>query len=206
MINSVHVPYRQISEDQKTQYAQYDGQCHEKTGYTIEEPEEPPETDDGPGGPYERNVNNAVNQYMNDRDPKESIFNFKRCVVHFAVDDNEVKMCTRLCGKASWFLPFNKGNNDGAGNPPNPDGIKTDYLWKEIMTKESLSNILENYSQVVEKIDRKTNKVVGETMIFPRYHQLTVVRKLLADTLRNEVGKRYLIQHSAGSGKSNSIA
>ena len=153
-----------------------------------------------------QNVDDAVNQYMNDRDPKELIFNFKRCAVHFAVDDNEVKMCTRLCGKASWFLPFNKGNNDGAGNPPNPDGIKTDYLWKEILTKESLSNILENYSQVVEKIDRKTNKVVGETMIFPRYHQLTVVRKLLADTLRNEVGKRYLIQHSAGSGKSNSIA
>ena len=153
-----------------------------------------------------QNIDDAVNQYMNDRDPKELIFNFKRCAVHFAVDDNEVKMCTRLCGKASWFLPFNKGNNDGAGNPPNPDGIKTDYLWKEILTKESLSNILENYSQVVEKIDRKTNKVVGETMIFPRYHQLTVVRKLLADTLRNEVGKRYLIQHSAGSGKSNSIA
>lgn len=153
-----------------------------------------------------QNVDDAVNQYMNDRDPKELIFNFKRCAVHFAVDDNEVKMCTRLCGKASWFLPFNKGNNGGAGNPPNPDGIKTDYLWKEILTKESLSNILENYSQVVEKIDRKTNKVVGETMIFPRYHQLTVVRKLLADTLRNEVGKRYLIQHSAGSGKSNSIA
>lgn len=153
-----------------------------------------------------QNVDDAVNQYMNDRDPKELIFNFKRCAVHFAVDDNEVKMCTRLCGKASWFLPFNKGNNDGAGNPPNPDGIKTDYLWKEILTKESLSNILENYSQVVEKIDRKTNKVIGETMIFPRYHQLTVVRKLLADTLRNEVGKRYLIQHSAGSGKSNSIA
>lgn len=101
MINSMYVPYRQISEDQKTQYAQNDGQCHEKTGYTVEEPEESPETDDGPGGPYERNVNNAVNQYMNDRDPKESIFNFKRCAVHFAVDDNEVKMCTRLCGKAS---------------------------------------------------------------------------------------------------------
>ena len=206
MINSVHVPYRQISEDQKTQYAQNDGQCHEKTGYTVEEPEESPETDDGPGGPYERNVNNAVNQYMNDRDPKESIFNFKRCAVHFAVDDNEVKMCTRLCGKASWFLPFNKGNNDGAGNPPNPDGIKTDYLWKEILTKESLSNILENYSQVVEKIDRKTNKVVGETMIFPRYHQFDVVEKLLEDAKANGVGRRYLIQHSAGSGKSNSIS
>lgn len=153
-----------------------------------------------------QNTEDAVNQYMNDRDPKELIFNFKRCAVHFAVDDNEVKMCTRLCGKASWFLPFNKGNNDGAGNPPNPNGLKTDYLWREILTKDSLSNIIENYSQVVEKIDRKTNKIVGETMIFPRYHQLTVVRQLLADTLRHEVGKRYLIQHSAGSGKSNSIA
>lgn len=153
-----------------------------------------------------QNTEDAVNQYMNDRDPKELIFQFKRCAVHFAVDDNEIKMCTRLCGKSSWFLPFNKGNNDGAGNPPNPNGLKTDYLWKEILTKASLSNIIENYSQVVEKIDRKTQKVIGETMIFPRYHQLMVVRRLLADTLRNAIGKRYLIQHSAGSGKSNSIA
>lgn len=153
-----------------------------------------------------QNTDDAVYQYKSDRDPKELIFNFKRCAVHFAIDDNEIQMCTRLKKMESWFLPFNKGNNDGAGNPPNPDGLKTDYLWKEILTKKSLSNIIENYSQVVQEKDEKTGKVVKETMIFPRYHQLMAVRAILADTASHPVGKRYLIQHSAGSGKSNSIA
>ena len=107
-------------------------------------------------------------------------------------------MCTRLCGKASWFLPFNKGNNDGAGNPPNPDGIKTDYLWKEILTKESLSNIFGELFAGGRENRSKDEQGCRRNHDFPRYHQLTVVRKLLADTLRNEVGKRYLIQHSAG--------
>lgn len=152
-----------------------------------------------------QNVEDAVHQYRTDRDPQELIFNFKRCMVHFAVDDAEVKMCTKLSGKSSWFLPFNKGSNHGAGNPVNPDGIKTDYLWKEILTKQELSNIIENFAQVVVEKDEETKKE-KETQIFPRYHQLSVVKKLLAITYEKGVGYRYLIQHSAGSGKSNSIA
>lgn len=152
-----------------------------------------------------QNVDDAVQQYKADRDPKELLFQFKRCMVHFAVDDARVKFCTKLAGKSSWFLPFDKGCNDGAGNPPNPDGIMTDYLWKEILTKEKLSRIIENYAQVVVEEDPETKKK-SVKQIFPRYHQLDCVEKLLADVKENGVGKRYLIQHSAGSGKSNSIA
>lgn len=152
-----------------------------------------------------QSVEDAVHQYRTDRDPKELIFNFKRCMVHFAVDDTEVRMCTRLSGKSSWFLPFNKGNDNGAGNPPNPAGIKTDYLWKEILAKKELSNIIENFAQVVVEKNEETKKE-KETQIFPRYHQLSVVEQLLTDTLFKSVGQKYLIQHSAGSGKSNSIA
>jgi type I restriction enzyme, R subunit len=149
-------------------------------------------------------VDDAIQQYKQDRDPRELLFQFGRCMVHFAVDDQEVQMCTNLQGKYSWFLPFNKGWNDSAGNPPNPDGIKTDYLWKQILTKENLTDILENYAQVLEEKDDKGRK--RRRQIFPRYHQLAVVRALLADAKKNGVGRRYLIQHSAGSGKSNSIA
>ena len=149
-------------------------------------------------------VLDAVQQYKRDREPKELLFQFGRCMVHFAVDDQEVRMCTHLKGKNSWFLPFNKGWNDGAGNPPNESGIKTDYLWKQILTKPGLTDIIENYAQVVEEKDDKGRKKLKQ--IFPRYHQLDVVRNLLADAKASGVGKRYLIQHSAGSGKSNSIA
>ena len=149
-------------------------------------------------------VEDAVQQYKRDRDPRELLFQFKRCVVHFAVDDAEVRFCTELKGKASWFLPFDQGWN-GAGNPPNPDGVKTDYLWKRILTPAGLTDILENYAQVVETKGEKTGKK-KLMQVFPRYHQLDVVRKLLAEASANGVGKRYLIQHSAGSGKSNSIA
>lgn len=148
-------------------------------------------------------VEDAVQQYKNDRSPKEGIFRFGVCMVHFALDDTEVRMCTRLEGKRSWFLPFNKGYNDGGGNPPNPEGIATDYLWKEILTKESLTNIIENYAQLIEE---KNGKKKTKKQYFPRYHQLDVVRKLLADAKENGAGRKYLIQHSAGSGKSNSIA
>jgi type I restriction enzyme R subunit len=150
-------------------------------------------------------VEDAVQQYKRDRNSREPLFAFGRCLVHFAVDDSEVRFCTHLRDKASWFLPFNKGWNDGAGNPPNPDGLKTDYLWKEILTKEGLTDIFENYAERVEVKDPKTNKV-KRSLIFPRYHQRDVVRKLIADAKANGAGKRYLIQHSAGSGKSNSIA
>lgn len=152
-----------------------------------------------------QSVEDAVHQYRTDRDPKELIFNFKRCAVHFAVDENDVKMCTKLEGKDSWFLPFNKGTkDDGAGNDPNPDGLATDYLWKHILTKGELSNIIENFAQVVEE-EKKDGKK-KQTQIFPRYHQLAVVKELLAHTQSNKIGQKYLIQHSAGSGKSNSIA
>jgi type I restriction enzyme, R subunit len=150
-------------------------------------------------------VGDAVEQYQRDRDPRERLFEFGRCVVHIAVDDHEVRFCTHLKGKASWFLPFNQGWNDGAGNPPNPNGLKTDYLWKRILTRDGLTDILENYAQVVESRDDKTGRNKA-TQIWPRFHQLDVVRKLLADVRQHGAGRRYLVQHSAGSGKSNSIA
>lgn len=150
-------------------------------------------------------VEDAVEQYKRDRDPREKLFEFGRCIVHFAVDDHEVRFCTHLKGKASWFLPFNQGWNDGAGNSPNPNGLKTDYLWTRILTPSGLTDILENYAQIVEKKDPKTGRVKRE-QLFPRYHQLDVVRRLLKDAGERGAGHRYLIQHSAGSGKSNSIA
>lgn len=152
-----------------------------------------------------QNFEDAIKQYKTDRTPDNLLFFFKRCIVHFAVDDNEVHMCTELKGQRSFFLPFNKGFNNGAGNPPNPDGIKTDYLWKEILTKPVLSNILENYVQITEDKDEDTG-VKSYKQIFPRYHQLDVVTSLLADAKADGAGHTYLIQHSAGSGKSNSIA
>ena len=147
-------------------------------------------------------VADAVQQYRRDRDPRELLFQFGRCVVHFAVDDQDVQMCAHLRGPESWFLPFNRGWNDGAGNPPNPLGLKTDYLWRRILTPVSLTDIVENYAQVVEESGKGKKK----SQVFPRYHQLDVVRQLLAHVRANGVGTRYLIQHSAGSGKSNSIA
>lgn len=152
-----------------------------------------------------QDVDDAVQQYKDDRDPRELLFQFKRCMVHFAVDDARIRFCTKLDGKNSWFLPFDKGYNDGAGNPPNSDGLMTDYLWKKILTKDKLSRIIENYAQVVVEEDPETKKK-SVKQIFPRYHQLDAVESLLADVKANGVGKRYLIQHSAGSGKSNSIA
>ena len=149
-------------------------------------------------------VENAIKQYQIDRDANDPLLAPKRCAVHFAVDDDDIRMCTWLSGKSSWFLPFNKGVNGGAGNPVNPHGVRTSYLWENILKKESLSDIIENYAQVVKKKDEKTGKE-KISVVWPRYHQLEVVRKLLAETRANGVGNRYLIQHSAGSGKSNSI-
>ena len=150
-------------------------------------------------------VADAVEQYKRDRDPNERLFELGRCAVHFAVDEQEVRFCTHLKGKGSWFLPFNQGWNDGAGNPPNPAGLKTEYLWKRILTREGLTDILENYAQVVEFKDEKTGKK-KRAQVWPRYHQLDVVRRLLVDAREHGTGRRYLIEHSAGSGKSNSIA
>ena len=150
-------------------------------------------------------VRDAVWQYKKDRNPREKLFEPGRCVAHFAVDEAEVHFCTGLNGKASWFLPFNRGWNDGAGNPPNVNGIKTDYLWREVLHRENVTDILENYAQLVESKDEKTGKK-RRTQIWPRYHQLDVVRRLLDHAASYGAGQRYLIQHSAGSGKSNSIA
>jgi type I restriction enzyme, R subunit len=150
-------------------------------------------------------VADAIEQYKRDRDPREPLFMLGRCVAHFAVDDSEVWFCPQLEGKRSWFLPLNKGFNDGAGNPPNPNGLKTAYLWENILEPQSLTEILERFAQRVSVTDKRTGKKRLQ-QIFPRYHQLDVVRKLIADVTVRGVGQRYLVQHSAGSGKSNSIA
>ncbi len=151
---------------------------------------------------------NAVRQYTNDRDPRELIFQFKkRALVHFAVDTDEVYMTTELKGNKTLFLPFNLGNNNGAGNPENPNGYKTSYLWETVLQKDSLLDILARFIHLEVK-EKKLNgkKISKKTMIFPRYHQLDCVRKLVADAKKKGTGVNYLIQHSAGSGKSNSIA
>ena len=147
----------------------------------------------------------AIWQYKKDRNPREPLFRFGRCVAHFALDENEVHFCTHLRGKASWFLPFNRGWQRGAGNPPNADGLRSEYLWRDILTRASVTNILENYAQLVASKNAKTGKT-KKVQIWPRYQQLDVVRRLLEDARENGAGKRYLIQHSAGSGKSYSIA
>ena len=108
-----------------------------------------------------------------------------------------MQYCTHLRAETSWFLPFNKGWNDGAGNPPNLNGLMTDYLWKEVLTRDGLTDIIENYAQIVESRDEKTGRRKRE-QIWPRYHQLEVVRRLLADASRKGAGHKYLIQHSAG--------
>lgn len=147
---------------------------------------------------------NAIAQYRQDRDPKELLLQKKRCAVHFAVDDCQVWMCTQLAGKDSWFLPFNRGVNGGAGNPVVEGDTMTSYLWKDVLTKPTLSNIIENFAQVISSEDPKTHKV-KEKVIWPRFHQLDAVRTLLHVTQMSPIGRRFLIQHSAGSGKSNSI-
>lgn len=149
-----------------------------------------------------QNVQNAIAQYKIDRNPKEKIFAFKqRALVHFAVDTDEIYMTTKLDGQDTFFLPFNRGWKDGAGNPPVDGDYKTSYLWKDILQKDSLMDIIQRFIQI--KKDESTGK---ETLIFPRFHQLKVVRRLVKDVYENGSGKNYLIQHSAGSGKSNSIA
>ncbi len=150
----------------------------------------------------------AVTQYKNDRDPADLIFQFKkRVLVHFAVDTDEVYMTTRLSGRNTRFLPFNKGCNGGTGNPENPGGYKTAYLWEEVLERHSFLDILARFIHLQVEEKKIGGKIVKkETMIFPRYHQLDCVRKLVADARGTGAGVNYLVQHSAGSGKSNSIA
>lgn len=147
-------------------------------------------------------VKDAINQYQNDRSSKEELFRFERCLVHFAVDTEEVYMTTKLEDKSTWFLPFNKGYEQGAGNPPSADGIRTAYLWKNILTKSSLSRLISDFMQSITE-EKKGKKI--KKLIFPRYHQLDVVTKLLTESKIKGTGQKFLIQHSAGSGKSNSI-
>ena len=144
-------------------------------------------------------------QYRTQRDIKQPLLNFARCIVHFAVDTDEAFMTTKLNGKSTFFLPFNKGNKNGKGNPEIPAGEighRTHYLWNEVLTRESLANIIQHFV----RLDGKTkDPLQGKTLFFPRYHQMDVVRKIIADSSKKGVGQTYLVQHSAGSGKSNSI-
>lgn len=144
----------------------------------------------------------GVNQYKHKRDITQPLLNFGRCIVHFAVDTDEIYMTTKLDGAKTFFLPFNLGNNYGKGNPPNAFGHKTSYFWQDILKRESLANIIQHFVRFDGAENEALNK---KTLYFPRYHQLEVVRKLIKDTTQNGAGKTYLIQHSAGSGKSNSI-
>ena len=157
---------------------------------------------------FTQSVEDAVDQYRYDRDPApkggmvEPLLSFPGgALVHFAVSQAEVQMTTRLAGTATRFLPFNKGNHGAAGNPPNPDGYATSYLWEEVFSRDSWLEILGRYL-----IGKRNDKKQMTSVIFPRYHQLDATRKLVADVLANGAGERYLIQHSAGSGKTNSIA
>jgi len=155
-----------------------------------------------------QNVGNALKQYSSTRDNREILFAFrKRTLVHFAVDQDEVFMCTKLEGSKTYWLPFNQGFNNGKGNPPNPDGYRTSYLWEYIFTKDSWLEIIQRFIHLQTEeivVDGKTYK--KEKLIFPRFHQLDAVRKISADVFEVGAGKNYLVQHSAGSGKSNSIA
>lgn len=156
-------------------------------------------------------IEHAKKQYQQDRDPRELLFEFKkRTLVHFAVDTDQVSITTRLAGNATYFLPFNKGDNGGAGNPVDPTGrtYRTAYLWEEVLERNSFLDILARFIhlQTEEKLNDEGRKIKKETMIFPRYHQLEAVRKLTYDALHKGVGNNYLIEHSAGSGKSNTIA
>ncbi len=156
-----------------------------------------------------QNYNHAIYQYRTERKPNDKLFSFKRCLVHFAVDNNEVHMTTEVKGLSTKFLPFNKGNKNGAGNPPVDGKFASHYLWEDVLTKDSILELVSNFMHVqVEKSkDKKTGRVTKkETQLFPRYHQRDVVLRLLADAKEFGAGKNYLVQHSAGSGKSNSIA
>jgi type I restriction enzyme R subunit len=144
----------------------------------------------------------GVDQYKYKRDITQPLLNFGRCIVHFAVDTDEIYMTTKLDGAHTFFLPFNLGNNFGKGNPPNPFGHKTSYFWQDVLRRESIANIIQHFV----RFDGAENEVLNKkNLFFPRYHQLDVVRRLIKDTTQKGAGETYLIQHSAGSGKSNSI-
>lgn len=155
-----------------------------------------------------QSVKDAIRQYQTDRDPKEKLLSFRRCLTHFALDTEQVYMTTHLKGLATRFLPFNKGYQNSSGNPPVEGKYKTYFLWEDVWAKDSVLDLIAHFIhlQIDEKTDKNGRKVRVETLIFPRYHQLDAVRRILADTRERGAGHTYLIQHSAGSGKSNTIA
>ena len=153
-----------------------------------------------------QSVQDAVKQYRLDRDPKEPLFEFERCLAHFAVDPALVYVTTDLRGGKTAFLPFNQGYNLGAGNPPSWKGFSTAYLWEQVWARDSVLDLLQHFIHVVELEDDKGNKTGDKKLLFPRYHQLDCVRRIVADALARGAGYCYLVQHSAGSGKSNTIA
>lgn len=158
-----------------------------------------------------QNYENAISQYKNDRDSTTRLLSFKfGALVNFAMDTKEVYMCTKLCGKSSYFLPFNKGTEDGGkGNPHNENGLNVSYMWEDILTKDTLLYLIKNfiYLEKEEEEDQKTGKLkIKENLIFPRYHQLDAIRNLIDDISINKTSKNYLIEHSAGSGKTKTIA
>jgi len=153
-----------------------------------------------------QNVQDAIEQYRLNRDPREPLFAFGRCLAHFAVDPDLVYMTTHLVGATTRFLPFNKGRNGGAGNPPSWKGFATAYLWENVWARSSVLNLVQHFIQEIEDVDDKGKKTGTKSLIFPRYHQLDAVRRLVADARVQGPSRRYLIEHSAGSGKSNSIS
>lgn len=151
-----------------------------------------------------QNALDARRQYQNDRSSKEPIFGFKHCLVHFAADSDEVWMTSKLQDDKTVFYPFNLGTQEGGGNPVNPDGLKTSYLWEDVLSKPSVAEIIEKFAQLVREPD--DSGVEREKLLFPRVHQRDAVRRLLAEVRQHGAGGAYLIQHSAGSGKSNTIS
>jgi type I restriction enzyme R subunit len=153
-----------------------------------------------------QNISHAIKQYKDTRDPKEPLFRFKRCLAHFAVDNDLVYVATELAGAKTQFLPFNQGSDGGAGNPPCKTGYATSYLWQDVWQKPRILDLIQRFIRVVDVLDDKGKKTDKQRQIFPRFHQLTCVRELCADARQHGAGKRYLNQHSAGSGKTNCIA
>lgn len=153
-----------------------------------------------------QDVSDAKKQYKIDRDPRDKLFSPGRCLAHFAVDPDEVYMATELDGQNSDFLPFNKGHKEGAGNPPNPSGYRTSYFWKYLLSRDSVLDVVENFITEFRERDDRGNLKDDEFLVFPRYHQLQAVRRCIVDANENGTGERYLIQHSAGSGKTFTIS
>ena len=153
-----------------------------------------------------QNFSHAMKQYKDTRDPKEPLFRFKRCLAHFAVDNNLVYVTTELAGAKTQFLPFNQGADGGAGNPPCMIGYATSYLWQTVWQKPRILDLIQRFIRVVDVLDDKGKTTNKQRQIFPRFHQLSCVRELCADAQKHGAGRRYLNQHSAGSGKTNCIA